>query len=234
METEATRPQTYFLVDGENLDATLGLMVLQRKPEPHERPRWERVFAFVRRTWGEPVRALFFLNAGRGFVPWGFMQALRSLGYEVVPLGIRDPGEAGNAESKVVDEAIRRTLGALEAKPGSVVLASHDGDFEEALGALGGGGRRVGLLGFRECMSASLVQIPGVEFHDLEDDVEAFDGGPLPRMRVIPLEEFDPDTLGLSAAGRAWGGAPRAYQLILDTHPSCGRRPGPLGPRAAP
>lgn len=44
-------------------------------------------------------------------------------------------------------------------------------------------------------MSASLVQLPGVEFHDLEDDVGAFDGGPIPRLRVIALEDFDPEDL---------------------------------------
>lgn len=33
---------TYLLVDGENIDATLGTSILQRRPTPAERPRWER------------------------------------------------------------------------------------------------------------------------------------------------------------------------------------------------
>ena len=33
--------------------------------------------------------------------------------------------------------------------------------------------------------------MPGIEFFDLEYDVHAFDGV-LPRVRVIPIEEFDP------------------------------------------
>jgi uncharacterized protein len=32
----------------------------------------------------------------------------------------------------------------------------------------------------------------GIQIHDLEDDVGAFNV-PLPRVRVIPLEEFDPE-----------------------------------------
>ncbi|MGL5849240.1 MAG: NYN domain-containing protein, partial [Phycicoccus sp.] len=35
--------RTVVLVDGENLDATLGSSVLGRRPQPEERPRWERV-----------------------------------------------------------------------------------------------------------------------------------------------------------------------------------------------
>jgi putative heme uptake system protein len=34
---------TYLLVDGENIDATLGGNVLNHRPNPEERPRWERV-----------------------------------------------------------------------------------------------------------------------------------------------------------------------------------------------
>lgn len=37
---------TYLLVDGENIDATLGMSVLGRRPEPEERPRWDRVLSF--------------------------------------------------------------------------------------------------------------------------------------------------------------------------------------------
>ena len=43
--------RTFVLVDGENLDATLGNSVLGRRPLPEERPRWERVTAFVEREW---------------------------------------------------------------------------------------------------------------------------------------------------------------------------------------
>jgi putative heme uptake system protein len=58
---EASR--TYLLVDGENIDATLGAAILDRRPGPEERPRWDRVRSFVERRWGQPVTALFFLAA---------------------------------------------------------------------------------------------------------------------------------------------------------------------------
>ena len=32
---------TYLLVDGENIDATLGQGILGRRPRPDERPRWD-------------------------------------------------------------------------------------------------------------------------------------------------------------------------------------------------
>ena len=52
-------------------------------------------------------------------------------------------------------------------------------------------GRRVGLLGFRELMSGALTELDGLEVYDLEDDVGAFTVA-LPRVRVIPIERFDP------------------------------------------
>ena len=48
----------------------------------------------------------------------------------------------------------------------------------------------MGLRGLREFMSTALTGL-GLEVHDLEDDVAAF-LSPLPRVRIIPLEEFDP------------------------------------------
>ena len=52
-------------------------------------------------------------------------------------------------------------------------------------------GRRIGLIGFREMTSGLLTEIEEVEFFDLEDDVGAFTVS-LPRIRVVPIEQFDP------------------------------------------
>jgi uncharacterized protein len=52
---EAASTGTYLLVDGENIDATLGGSVLGRRPNPEERPRWERVREFAERVWRQPV-----------------------------------------------------------------------------------------------------------------------------------------------------------------------------------
>ena len=183
--TDAART-TYLLVDGENIDATLGGSILGARPAPEERPRWERVLEFARSTWGGPVKGLFFLNASHGTMPMSFVQALLAIGFQPIPL-------AGEAHEKVVDLGIQRTLEALADRPGDVLLASHDGDFADHLGALLDGDRRVGLLAFTEFTSGSLQQLAerGAELFDLETDVRAFNVV-LPRLRIIPLAEFDP------------------------------------------
>jgi uncharacterized protein len=180
---------TYILVDGENLDATLGSDILRRKPMPNERPRWDRVVEYFETHWGQDVRPLFFLNATSGQLPMAFVQALVALGYRVVPLA----GDGGTDE-KVVDVGIQRTLDAIRQRPGNVVLASHDADFEPYLRPLLGN-RRVAVLGFREFVSGRLAELEthGLEFIDLELGVQAFNV-PLPRLRIIPLSEFVPES----------------------------------------
>lgn len=174
---------TWVLVDGENIDATLGGSILGRRPQPDERPRWDRILGFLERRWGQSARGLFFLNATTN-LPMSFVQALTALGYDPVPL-------SGPADAKVVDIAIQRTLGALKERDGDVVLVSHDGDFVDDVAALTGAGRRVGVLAFAEFRNTGFAALPGVEFFDLEYDAHAFDA-PLPRIRVIPIDEFDP------------------------------------------
>src|SRR3712207_3793965 len=179
--------ETFLLVDGENIDATLGGSVLGRRPAPEERPRWDRVRDHARAVWEQPVRGLFFLNAS-GSVPMAFVQALTALEYRPVLL-------SGPADVKVVDVAIERTLDALVQRgSGDVLLASHDGDFAAHLAPLldDGAARRVGLIAFRELANTGLMELAGrgLEFYDLEDDVGAFTIA-LPRLRVVPIERFD-------------------------------------------
>jgi putative heme uptake system protein len=185
MEEAAAPRVTYLLVDGENLDATLGNDILRHRPSPEERPRWERVTDFLRQAWGQEVRGLFFLNASSGTLPMPFVQALLALGYRVVPL-------AGTKDQKVVDVGIQRTLTALAERDADVALISHDADFEPHLRALVAD-RRVAVLGFREYVSQRLAELEplGLEFFDMELMVGAFNV-PLPRVRIIPLDEFDP------------------------------------------
>lgn len=184
MQPPAAEP-TYLLVDGENIDGTLGT-VLDRRPQPEERPRWERVRDFAAGLWDQPVTALFFLNASSGQLPMGFVQALIALGYRPIPL-------AGDSNEKVVDIGIQRTLDAIGDRGGDVLLASHDADFVEHLRGLLRAGRKVGLVGFREYASLQFAELEaeGLRFCDLEHDVGGFDT-PLPRVRIIPIDEFDP------------------------------------------
>lgn len=174
---------TWVLVDGENIDATLGGSILGRRPQPDERPRWDRLMTFASRKWKQSARGLFFLNATTG-IPMAFVQALKAMDYQVVPL-------SGAPDEKVVDIAIQRTLRAIVDRADDVMLVSHDGDFLDDVAALIDGERRVGVVAFTEFRNAGFAGIPGLERFDLEFDAQVFDA-PLPRVRVIPIEEFDP------------------------------------------
>ena len=175
--------RTFLLVDGENIDATLGTALFQRRPLPEERPRWERLTAFAEATWGQPAVGLFFLNATSGQMPLSFVQALLAMDYRPIPL-------AGGSDEKVVDIGIQRTLLALKDHDADVLLCSHDGDFAPQLQALDDG-RRLGLLALREFVSGQLTALD-IPVYDLEDDVAAFNAI-LPRTRIISLADFDPE-----------------------------------------
>lgn len=177
--------KTVLLIDGENLDMTLGNGILQARPKPEQRPRWERVVQFTERTYGGPVRALFFLNVTRS-MPFSFLAALQAMGLTPVPL-------LGPDDRKIVDEAIVRTLQALWKRDAHVLLGSHDADFVEGLVPLtGDADRRVGVIGFQEMFSQELRELEGLDLFDLEDDALAFDFV-LPRMRAVEIDRFDPE-----------------------------------------
>ncbi len=174
---------TWLLVDGENIDATLGSSILNRRPQPDERPRWDRLVTFAERTWHQAARGMFFLNASAG-IPLPFVQALKAMDYVVVPL-------SGSQDEKIVDIAIQRTLRALADRDADVILVSHDGDFLPEVAALIDPSRRVGVAAFSEFRNAGYNTLAGLERFDLEYDARVFDA-PLPRLRIIPIEEFDP------------------------------------------
>ncbi len=183
--TPSTTPSTtYVLVDGENIDATLGSSILGRRPRPDERPRWDRLLQFAREVWDQPTTGLFFLAANNE-LPMSFVQALIALGYRPIPL-------SGATGEKIVDIAIQRTLAELRSREGDVLLVSNDGDFVEEMNALFDG-RRLGVVGFNEFRNHGFTELAerGLEIFDLEYDVKAFRER-LPRVRIIPIEEFDP------------------------------------------
>ena len=175
--------KTCLLVDGENIDWALSGF-LGHRPESQERPRWQQVLAFAERKWDRPVRGLFFINATQWY-PTNFIQALIAMKYRPIPL-------SGTADQKVVDEAIKRTLDALRQREGDVLLASHDADFAASMTQLATDtNRRIGLVVFDEVVSQALRSVPRIEIYDLEDDAEALNVE-LDRVRVIPLDRFDP------------------------------------------
>ena len=178
---------TYRVIDGENLDATLGISLLGHRPAPDERPRWERVLEYGQQIWGQPVKGLFFLNASSGTLPLPFVQALIAIGLRPIPL-------SGPPGMKVVDVGIQRMLEAIVDRDADVVLGSHDGDFlPQMTSLLAGPGRRVAVLGFSEFLNAGYAELAtaGLEVFDLEQDAKAFNKV-LPRVRIIDIESFDP------------------------------------------
>jgi putative heme uptake system protein len=179
-----TARMTHVLIDGENIDATLGTSILGRRPRPEERPRWERLLQFVERRWGQDTNGLFFL-AANSELPMSFVQALLAIGFRPIPL-------SGGPGQKVVDIAIQKTLAELKKREADVVLVSNDGDFVDHVEDLLDG-RRVGLMGFAEFRNAGFGELTsrGLEFFDIEYDVNAFNER-LPRVRIIPIDEFDP------------------------------------------
>jgi uncharacterized protein len=181
VESERT---TYVLIDGENIDATLGQSIFGRRPQSHERPRWDRILQFAEDTWQQPARGLFFL-AVKDELPMGFIQALVAMGFRPIPL-------SGGPSEKVVDLGIQRTLTELARRDADVMLASNDGDFLPQMEALLDG-RRMGLMAFREFKNSGFTALveKGLQFFDLEYDVQAFNER-LPRLRIIPIDEFDP------------------------------------------
>ena len=176
--------RTYVLIDGENIDATLGSSILGRRPRPEERPRWDRLLQFARETWRQEPVGLFFLAANNE-LPMAFVQALLALGYRPIPL-------SGESHEKVVDIAIQRTLAELARREGDVLLVSNDGDFVDGMTTLLDG-RRLGVIGFSEFRNHEFTPLVerGLETYDLEYDVQAFKER-LPRVRIIPIQQFDP------------------------------------------
>ncbi|WP_022867465.1 NYN domain-containing protein [Schaalia vaccimaxillae] len=178
---------TYLVVDGENIDATLGMSVLDRRPNPEERPRWDRVLEAASEQWGTKAKGLFFLNGSSGFLPMGFVQALTAMEYSVIPL-------SGPEDMKVVDVGLQRTMEAIcELGSGSVIVASHDVDYLPQIEELLDQGRRVAIMCFKEFLSSKLHELEerGLEIIDLEYDVQAFQVK-LPRLHIIDIDDFNP------------------------------------------
>ncbi|AZR06855.1 NYN domain-containing protein [Trueperella pyogenes] len=180
----------YILIDGENIDATLGVNILKRAPHPEERPRWDRVLKY--NPWDpdaeEEGDGLFYMNASQR-TAMTFVQALLAIGWKPVLLTSEDP------HIKIVDVGIQRTLDAIAVhRPGAdIVIASHDVDYLPQVSDLLDAGHRVAIICFREYLSAQLAELEdrGLKIVDLEYDVAAFNQT-LNRIYPIDIDDFDP------------------------------------------
>ncbi|WP_126416244.1 NYN domain-containing protein [Trueperella bialowiezensis] len=190
----------YLLIDGENIDATLGVNILKRAPHPEERPRWDRVLNYNPWARGDssdgsdsqqdtpaPV-GLFFMNASQR-TAMTFVQALLAIGWQPILLTSDDPN------IKIVDAGIQKTLTAIGThRPGAdIIIASHDADYLPYVSDLLAAGHRVAIMCFREYLSVQLAELEdrGLQIIDLEYDVGAFNQT-LNRIYPIEIDEFDP------------------------------------------
>ena len=129
----------------------------------------------------------------------------------------------------MVDIAIQRTLVEIRRREADVLLVSNDGDFVDQVRDLLDG-RRVGVVGFQEFRSNAFLALKelGLSTFDLEYEVQAFKE-PLPRVRIIEIDDFDPVDFS-SPAGEQWHGADdRAEHLGAFGH----RSPAVSGRRVA-
>ncbi len=179
----------YLLVDGENIDGTLG-SIIGHQPTGEDRPRWDRVLDFAKNLWsGRNVKPFFFHNA-TSYIPWPFIQALKSIGFRTVLL----TGPEGTAR-EVVDEGIQKMLAAIAEHEGDVLLMSHDGSYRDYLEELSDGRRHIAMLVFKEYIAGGYKSVTDLELFDLEEDARAFQSGPLPRDRQVSIDEFNPEDL---------------------------------------
>ena len=131
--------RTFVLVDGENLDATLGgSVLLPAARSPRSGRGGSGSLTYAEELWDQPVTGLFFLNASTAHLPDSFVQALLAIGLPA------DPAARARPTEKVVDIGIQRTLDALAGHDADVLLCSHDADFLPHVERLLGGDRQVG------------------------------------------------------------------------------------------
>jgi uncharacterized protein len=168
------------LVDGPNIDGVLGT-VLGRRPRPQERPRWDRVKAYLDLLFRPAVpNRLFVVDRARiGDGAFGFIRALRSIGWRVLPATLvgRYPGNDDPVDESILDHLHDMSESPRLAAQSRIALLSHDHIFAEPLADIGGLGARVVVVGFREEFHPSYLELERqgkCELHDLEFDAGAF------------------------------------------------------------
>ena len=178
---------TYVVVDGENIDATLGTAILGRRPPRTSDHAGSASARSPSRGGARTVKGLFFLNASNGSLPMTFVQALLAIGLPAHPaVGRRTRRSSTSASSA----RSRRSPGGRATSCSSATTATSR---LQLATLVEDESRRTGLIAFREFTSTSLSGLiaQGLETFDLEHDVQAFNVS-LPRVRIIPLEQFDP------------------------------------------
>lgn len=173
---------TCVFIDGANIDGVLGV-ILGRRPEPRERPRWDRVRDGLR-AWYSAHQLEFVLRpAGFRDKSLPFYRALHQMGYKP----IFPDNDAPDADDSYIRAQITALTQEIRARQDTcIMLFSHDGGYAPYLSEFLKAGGRVFLVGFYEWFAPALLDLRnlGAEILDLEFDLGAFDVRlPRPRFR---------------------------------------------------
>lgn len=186
--------------DAPNVDMTLS-NVIGGRPTPASRPRFDAVARWLLAAAGDrDVEGTVFANVppGGAVSMRGWIEAIRSFGYDVFARPKLNPGDDVDAD---MVEHIRRR--AVTHDLHRVVVASGDGrNFLEPLEELARSGVEVLVLSFSE-VAGYAQESELISFVDLEDVPGAFTT-PLPRVRLDNLP-----------VGGAWLPATRPMRALL-------------------
>jgi len=147
-------------------------VILGRRPNPHERPRWDRVKALLPST-GKP----HFVVDKSKFCDKAFplFRALRAMGWQLDVVS-----EIGPQNDDPVDFLILKLLTTIlnaqrRGELQQVALVSHDHCYARVLADILEAGGVVRVVGFREEFAPDLLALEalGAEILDLEHDVGA-------------------------------------------------------------
>lgn len=214
------RPLVLLLWDAPNVDMTLGTIV-QGRPRPEERPRFDAVATWLLDLAGpdRDAEGAVFTNVVAEHVanirPW--VEAVRNNGFAV----FAKPKLSADSD---IDDDMLAHLARREAEGrlSTAVVVSGDGRaFREPLVALAARGVDVVVAGFREYASFAL-QEPTLRFVDLEDIRGVF-LRPLPR---VTLENLPPEG--------AWFAPLRPLGTGRPSTPAAPSAPAPGGTGAEP
>ncbi len=174
-------PYRTVFIDGPNIDGVLGWSVLERRPCPEDRPRWERVLRFLRREGllAPASKPCFVVNRDRfcRSSQLAFGRVLQDFGYEVCAAHSSDGVESDPVDGFILQQLERQFAASCSGLNDPIVLFSHDHGFADVLARIRATGRRVAIFGFTEWFAQPLYDLQeiGCEIFDLEFDVPAFD-----------------------------------------------------------
>ena len=182
--------RTLMLADGENIYSVLCNRWKAECLTQEQRPDWARIRT---RLNGRLGMVMYLQSLGDGVLRYG--EYLRRVG--IRPIILEPETNEDGRRRKVVDEAIGMMFEYLLATDfdGDLFLASHDGDFMpylERLNDSGKTGRRIGLIGLRECFHTVFQAADWLEKIDLDDDLKAISCPPPRPCRPVGVDQYDP------------------------------------------